>query len=279
MFNPNIQIGDVLSEKEIHSIFECQTQHGIRLSRKNHAIVIVAKEMPTNTYADTWENGVLYYTGTDAAAIDGNQTLNGFGNNNGALKAVWDNPEGTTIFLFVKYAKNQCTYKGVARLAKEPYQEPRRSNPSQLVWKFPLQLVDVDADNLRKSCAELERKSLQKTESELKKIAQEKAKNQHKKRPTKRSISSTTYDRDPDISAYVKSRAHGHCDFCGEPAPFEADGRPYLESHHIQWLSRGGEDISENMAALCPNCHRRMHVLDLDEDRENLKDNIQKYGI
>ncbi|WP_296863638.1 HNH endonuclease [Thermosyntropha sp.] len=29
---------------------------------------------------------------------------------------------------------------------------------------------------------------------------------------------------------------------------------------HIEWLSRGGTDTIDNTVALCPNCHRKMHV-------------------
>lgn len=279
MFNPNIQIGDVLSESEIHRVFECQTQLGIRLSTKNHAIVIVSNAMPDNIYADVWQDGVLYYTGTNASSFNGNQTLSGPGNNNGALKAVWDEPQATTIFLFVKYAQNQCTYKGVVKLAKEPYQEPRKSNPSQTVWKFPLQLVNVDAETLQKGFTEQEKKSSQKSEETLRRIAEKKSQNPNKKKPTKRTASSAVYDRDQDISAYVKIRAHGYCDLCGNKAPFEDEGQPYLESHHIVWLARGGEDVPANMAALCPNCHRKMHVLDLDEDKTVLKAKIQQYTV
>ncbi|WP_429628901.1 HNH endonuclease [Tunturiibacter psychrotolerans] len=43
--------------------------------------------------------------------------------------------------------------------------------------------------------------------------------------------------------------------------------QPYLECHHIVWLARGGDDTIENTVAMCPNCHRRMHVLD---DRRKL---------
>lgn len=43
-------------------------------------------------------------------------------------------------------------------------------------------------------------------------------------------------------------------------------GEPYLETHHIVWLARGGEDSIENTVALCPNCHKKMHVLDLPTD-------------
>ncbi|BDZ92717.1 hypothetical protein VEE69_15940 [Escherichia coli] len=41
------------------------------------------------------------------------------------------------------------------------------------------------------------------------------------------------------------------------------DGTPFLEVHHIEWLSKGGEDSVENAIALCPNCHRQAHYGDL----------------
>ena len=65
----------------------------------------------------------------------------------------------------------------------------------------------------------------------------------------------------------MKINANGICQLCGNPAPFNnSDGTPYLEMHHIIWLSRRGEDSIENTVALCPNCHRKMHILDLQED-------------
>ncbi|MEW8959821.1 HNH endonuclease [Neomoorella humiferrea] len=36
-----------------------------------------------------------------------------------------------------------------------------------------------------------------------------------------------------------------------------------------------GEDTINNTVALCPNCHRRMHVLDLAADRERLRREIK----
>ncbi|WP_244850561.1 HNH endonuclease [Brevibacillus halotolerans] len=47
-----------------------------------------------------------------------------------------------------------------------------------------------------------------------------------------------------------------------------------METHHIQWLSRYGADSIENTVALCPNCHRKMHILDLEEDVRFLKQKI-----
>ena len=48
------------------------------------------------------------------------------------------------------------------------------------------------------------------------------------------------------------------------------DGEPFLENHHLVWLSRGGTDTIDNTIALCPNCHRKMHILDLQEDIDKL---------
>jgi 5-methylcytosine-specific restriction protein A len=78
--------------------------------------------------------------------------------------------------------------------------------------------------------------------------------------------------RDPYISEYAKLRAKGVCQLCGEDAPFkDSKGRPYLESHHIIWLANGGEDSIENTVALCPNCHRKMHIVMDEKDVETLK--------
>ncbi len=84
------------------------------------------------------------------------------------------------------------------------------------------------------------------------------------------------YQRRAIVAEYAKRRANGMCQLCQENAPFVNSRRkPYLEAHHIVWLSRGGDDIPENTAALCPNCHRKMHILNLTPDRETILSRIQ----
>ena len=84
--------------------------------------------------------------------------------------------------------------------------------------------------------------------------------------------------RSSDVSAFAKKRANGICDLCRKPAPFNnPSGEPFLESHHIDWLSNDGKDGIDNVVALCPNCHRQMHILDDLEDRNKLKKRIQDY--
>ena len=50
----------------------------------------------------------------------------------------------------------------------------------------------------------------------------------------------------------------------------DGNGEPYLEAHHVKWLGDGGSDSIDNTVALCPNCHRKMHSLNLSADVDYL---------
>lgn len=68
------------------------------------------------------------------------------------------------------------------------------------------------------------------------------------------------YQRSDYIRRYALKRAGGRCEGCGEDAPFQGKtGAPYLEVHHLKWLSDEGPDAPENVIALCPVCHSRVH--------------------
>lgn len=78
--------------------------------------------------------------------------------------------------------------------------------------------------------------------------------------PPQKEVTSTSYQRDADVVAWVLEVANGFCECCDNPAPFQReDGTPFLEVHHVQRLADGGPDIVENAVALCPNCHRELH--------------------
>jgi hypothetical protein len=86
-------------------------------------------------------------------------------------------------------------------------------------------------------------------------------------------VSNKTGDkiRDKNVVIKVRKRSQGVCELCNRNAPFKDQlGNPYLEVHHVVWISRGGEDTVENAVALCPNCHRKMHILDFPKDRAYL---------
>lgn len=78
------------------------------------------------------------------------------------------------------------------------------------------------------------------------------------------------------IRDYAKLRARGICENCGKAAPFkDKNGEMFLEVHHINRLADDGPDIPENVAAICPNCHREAHFgSDTSRFREHLGQKI-----
>lgn len=81
------------------------------------------------------------------------------------------------------------------------------------------------------------------------------------KMPASTSVSVMRYARSAAVAAWVLQNAKGVCEACDEPAPFiRSSGTPYLEIHHLHRLADGGPDTIENTVAVCPNCHRRLHL-------------------
>ena len=77
--------------------------------------------------------------------------------------------------------------------------------------------------------------------------------------PEKKQSIVGTFDRDPNVVAYVRLRSNGQCELCGWCGFEKDDSSAYVEIHHLVPLSEGGEDTPNNTAALCPNCHRAIH--------------------
>jgi len=64
-----------------------------------------------------------------------------------------------------------------------------------------------------------------------------------------------------EVKAWVLYNSKGVCECCGNAAPFnKADGTPYLEVHHVVQLADDGPDTVDNTVAVCPNCHRALHL-------------------
>lgn len=107
----------------------------------------------------------------------------------------------------------------------------------------------------------------------LKKLAQRAAETQRSK-PSRSQQTSTQVQRSPYVSAYIKRLAAGKCDLCNGDSPFSINGRPFLECHHIKQLAKGGGDTIDNCVALCPNCHRKMHLLRSKPDIAKLRERV-----
>jgi 5-methylcytosine-specific restriction protein A len=87
-------------------------------------------------------------------------------------------------------------------------------------------------------------------------------------------VEAAKFSRDPQVKAYVLRRAKGHCESCGNPAPFKTtQGIAYLEIHHLRRLADGGSDRVQNSVAVCPNCHRALHDA---EDATQITEQIYK---
>jgi len=94
----------------------------------------------------------------------------------------------------------------------------------------------------------------------LRKEAEEDAVDEVEQTTTATTSTKSQYNRSRKVKEYVKARADGNCEGCGEPAPFTSTtGEPYLHAHHVHELSDGGSDTPDTVIALCPNCHYRVH--------------------
>lgn len=115
-------------------------------------------------------------------------------------------------------------------------------------------------------------KGLTKKKSRLRKLKDE-LKDFDRQHPTSKMTEVEVVQRSSIVANIVKERAAGVCQLCNKPAPFyNKSGEAYLECHHVEWIARGGADEVYNAVALCPNCHRKMHVLDEPDDVAKLKD-------
>lgn len=87
-----------------------------------------------------------------------------------------------------------------------------------------------------------------------------------------------SYPRSQYVREFALRLADGVCQGCDKDAPFIAEsGTPFLEVHHITRRSDGGADAPENVVALCPNCHRRVHEgRDGDEFNQRLRKQVKQ---
>jgi 5-methylcytosine-specific restriction protein A len=78
-------------------------------------------------------------------------------------------------------------------------------------------------------------------------------------KPERRNVSGTAFVRNHFVRTNVLIRAQGKCEWCNEMGFIMADGKIYLETHHVVPLSGDGSDTESNVTALCPNHHREAH--------------------
>ena len=155
----------------------------------------------------------------------------------------------------------------------EPYQkiQPDANKQDRLVWIFPVKLSDsntaISIETIEQTSQKKQRKFKKKSTEQLIADANASAQTEVSYRNTKAKY----YIRSDAIAQLAKRLANGICQLCEQPAPFkDKNGEPYLETHHVEWLANGGADTPENTVALCPNCHKKMHVVNAEIDKQKL---------
>lgn len=240
----------------------------MRRSHYANALILVSDHTKA-TYEDRWIGDVFHYTGM---GLEGDQSL-GFSQNKTFYNS---NREDITLYLFEVHIPARYRYMGEVYLAGEPYQEiqPDKNGTARTVYVFPLKIkenepkVVIPDIELKFKNKFQERNAERLNNDELKKRAKFAP-----KKPGTRPVSSRDFERNAYVSEYAKRVANGICQLCEQPAPFkDKKGKPYLETHHIIWLSKGGDDTIENTVALGPNCHRKMHSSNDPKDIRKLQE-------
>lgn len=262
----DLTVGNEYTNDEIVRIFKCGNMGGMRRSNTKNALVLISfHDKFDRLYEDYWRDDVLYYTGMGQS---GDQELSFHQN-----KTLAESREnGITVYLFEMFNEQRYRYRGIVRLVADPFQEVEKDADKNLrkVWKFPLKLV-ASNDYMEKEFFEKKAEEAARAVSKLRKSDVISKAREIDHVVSEVTTTTKTYVRSPIIAQYAKDRARGYCELCGEYAPFEVDGVPYLESHHMVFVSEGGKDSIDNISALCPNCHRRMHSLRDPEDLKKLK--------
>jgi 5-methylcytosine-specific restriction protein A len=258
--------GSKLNNNKLTTIFGCSTQGGMRRSHRTNTLVLICNHV-LSVYDDRWIDGVLHYTGM---GLNGDQSLEYMQNK--TLSESGSN--GIDVHLFEVHSTRTYTYVGQVFLSSSPYQENQidESGNQRKVWIFPIAGNSRQAPIIPvKQSHSLYENKLRSTKKLSDRELKDKAEKSGRKKVGSRNTTSEQFQRSPYVAEHTKRRANGICDLCNNPAPFKnREGEPYLETHHIQWLAKGGADIIENTVALCPNCHKKMHILDLKYDIQKL---------
>lgn len=135
MFNPGLEIGQVINNNSLREIFKCGQQGGMRKSNTTNTLVIVT-DYTRGIYHDKWIGGVLHYTGM---GLSGDQDIN-YSQNRTLNESHYN---GVDVHLFEVMDPGEYTYCGRVQLVAKPYTEhqPDEDGRDRLVWMFPVQPV------------------------------------------------------------------------------------------------------------------------------------------
>ena len=135
MFEPGLEIGQIVKNSDIVDIFKCGNMGGMRRSKTTNTLVIVS-DYTKGLYHDKWIGGVLHYTGMGKI---GDQDINWA--QNATLAACGSN--GVDVHLFEVMNAGEYIYCGRIELVDKPYvdMQPGEDGIGRKVWMFPIRPV------------------------------------------------------------------------------------------------------------------------------------------
>ena len=260
------KIGQTVTNNELSQAFKVGNMGGMRKSNTYNCLVLIS-DHTKGLYEDKWYDDELHYTGMGKI---GNQVIQG--NQYGTV--YYSKTNGIILHLFEVLQPKEYIYRGIVKLSGSPYQEdqPDESGNPRKVWMFPLRVISgppvISQEEFQASEEIKQKKAKQLSLEALHKAAISGSSSI----PGSRLVITKEIIRNHNVIEYAKHLSNGFCSLCGAYAPFiDASGEPFLEIHHIIWLSEGGSDSIDNTVALCPNCHRKIHILKNPDDINKLK--------
>jgi 5-methylcytosine-specific restriction enzyme A len=261
-----LEPGLILTGADIQRIFSCSGQGTVRTC--GAAATLIVSDQLDGFQPDVWAGPVVRVALTHMADAEA------------PSETWWPGDPSAQIFLLERVADDLYVFDGPATPAGAPCREIRQDadGAPREIPVLPLRLVDQDGPPpLPVALFERMQEEGERRARHMSRVELERRAAPAEAAPAPRLVLAPAYPRNPFVAEFARRRAGGHCMLCGKTAPFRAQGgRPFLEVHHVEWLSRGGPDTPENAVALCPDCHRRAHVLDLQDDRDRLALALEK---
>jgi 5-methylcytosine-specific restriction protein A len=269
-FEAPIKPGEVIDNERLREIFRCSASGAMRRSPATSSIILISDHTRPES-DDKWIGKTFHFTGM---GLSGEPGLS-FNQNKALCEAK---EKGTGLYLFEVFEPGNYTYTGEVELADNPYLSRQTDSEKNLrdVTVFPLIRRETSHPlPVKKEVPETKEEIVRKKAQKLPMDELEFQAKYSLKEGSRREVVSEVFDGDQIVSEYAKRRAGGSCQLCNLPAPFKNhNGEPYLEIHHIVPIEEGGPDTIGNVAALCPNCHRKMHVLNLPADVVRLRNRV-----
>lgn len=241
------RLGQSYRRKEIHDQFGGIRYTGIAPCKDYpYILLFTGTEGEEHGYTDEFRNdGSFIYSG------EGQEGDMEFTRGN---KAIRDHHEdGRELHLFESKGDGMVSYVGEYEYVSH-FEEQLPDTHGQMRKAIRFKLVPAGGTETDIDPGKIESDTLE----ELYERAIESTIDSNRSQQT--TSTTTNYSRSEIVKRYARARADGICRGCDEPAPFTGkNNEPFLEVHHMYRRSDGGLDHPDNVIAICPNCHRKVH--------------------